>query len=84
MSGAEPTHRQRAIGARFKFMKSKHLFILFAAFAVASVTAAPAAWYKWRSKLNGTTICTQVMHGEWEKVAGPFKDARCEKPGKPG
>lgn len=46
--------------------------------------AAPAPWYKWRSRLTGEETCAQVMHGEWQRVAGPFKDSRCETPGVPG
>lgn len=65
-------------------MKLKHLSFMLVAAVLASAAAAPAPWYKWRSKLNGTTVCAQVMHGEWEKSAGPFRDARCEKPGAPG
>ena len=65
-------------------MKLKYLSFVLTASVAASALAAPAAWYKWRSKLNGTVVCAQVMHGEWEKAAGPFKDAQCERPGKPG
>ena len=65
-------------------MKLKYLSFVLAASVAASALAAPAAWYKWRSKLNGTVVCAQVMQGEWEKAAGPFKDAHCELPGKPG
>lgn len=50
----------------------------------ASVLAAPAPWFKWRSKQTGTEICAQVMQGEWEKAVGPFKDPHCRKPGMPG
>lgn len=43
--------------------------------------AAPAHWYLWRSKLDGKTFCQQVSPGEgWERVGGPFRDSRCEKP----
>lgn len=41
--------------------------------------AAPAAWYQWRSKLNGDLVCSQTSPGAgWEKFIGPFKDAHCE------
>ena len=44
--------------------------------------AQPAPWYKWKSKLNGRITCAQTSPGEgWEKDSGPYKDARCEKPG---
>lgn len=41
--------------------------------------AAPAAWYQWRSKLNGDLVCRQTSPGPgWEKFIGPFKDVHCE------
>jgi hypothetical protein len=43
--------------------------------------ARPAPWYKWRSKVDGSTTCSQVQLGPgWEKDGGPFRDSRCEKP----
>lgn len=46
----------------------------------ASLAAAPAPWWKWRSKIDGALICSQTPLGPgWEKAYGPFKDARCEK-----
>jgi hypothetical protein len=43
--------------------------------------AAPASWYLWKSRLDGKTFCLQTSPGEgWERVAGPFKDSRCEIP----
>ena len=43
--------------------------------------AAPAPWYLWRSKVDAKTFCFQASPGAgWERVDGPFKDARCEKP----
>lgn len=65
-------------------MKAKYLVCGCAALCMAAAFAAPAAWYKWRSKLNGQLFCAQVMQGAWEKAAGPFKDAQCEKEGSPG
>lgn len=51
----------------------------------ASALAVPAPWYLWRSKLDGRTFCAQAFPGTgWEKAAGPYRDARCEKPGLPG
>lgn len=47
--------------------------------------SAPAAWHKWRSKTDGTQICAQTPPGSgWEKMDGPYKDARCTVAGKPG
>lgn len=43
------------------------------------VWAVPAAWYQWRSKLNGDLVCRQTSPGTgWEKAMGPYTDARCE------
>lgn len=58
-------------------------FVLAVSIAIPAA-AAPAPWYKWRSKLNGAVVCAQVMQGEWEKADGPFRDARCEKRDVPG
>lgn len=65
-------------------MKKKHLFPLLLVSVTAISMAAPASWYKWRSKLTGKTVCAQVMQGEWEIAAGPFKDAQCRRAGIPG
>ena len=53
--------------------------------------AGPAPWYKWYSLYDGAVICAQTWPGEgWEKGvgpfvgnSGPFKDAKCTKPGMP-
>ena len=66
-------------------MKSRLFVAILAVVFSSSLFAAPAPWYKWKSKLNGKEFCAQTSPGEgWEESAGPFKDARCEKPGKPG
>jgi len=53
--------------------------LLCATFAIAQ----PAPWYQWKSKLNGKLTCTQTSPGDgWIMDSGPYKDARCEKPGK--
>jgi hypothetical protein len=58
---------------------------VFLTFALgAAALAAPAPWYQWRSKLTGDVTCAQVMRGEWERIAGPYKDARCRVSGVPG
>jgi hypothetical protein len=45
-----------------------------------TLAAAPAPWWKWRSKIDGALFCSQTPLGEgWEKAYGPFRDARCEK-----
>lgn len=61
-------------------MNAKWLSLVLAAAITIPAAAAPASWYRWRSNLTGKTFCAQVMQGEWEKVAGPFKDAQCQKP----
>jgi len=47
----------------------------------ASAVAGPAAYYKWRSKLDGNEVCRQTMAGDWVKISGPYKDSRCTQPG---
>lgn len=43
------------------------------------VQAGPAPWYLWRSKIDGVRVCAQNSLGlGWERVAGPYKDSRCE------
>ena len=45
-----------------------------------ALAAAPAPWFKWRSKVDGKQFCAQTSLGPgWEKAAGPYKDSRCEK-----
>lgn len=49
--------------------------------ACGAALAAPAPWYKWRSKVDGTLSCAQSTLGfGWELASGPYKDSRCEKP----
>ena len=48
--------------------------------AATTALAGPAPWFQWRSKLNGALACSQTPLGAgWEKSAGPYQDARCEK-----
>jgi hypothetical protein len=45
-----------------------------------ALAAAPAPWFKWRSKLDGKQFCAQVSLGHgWEKASGPYQDSHCEK-----
>ncbi|CAN5839699.1 hypothetical protein BH11PSE12_BH11PSE12_01310 [soil metagenome] len=62
-------------------MHIKKAIFSFAALLMAgSAVAGPAAWYQWRSKLEPSFLCSQTSPGEgWEKLSGPFSDARCEK-----
>ncbi|WP_229218602.1 hypothetical protein [Rugamonas brunnea] len=49
--------------------------------ASAALAAAPAPWFKWRSKVDGSTSCSQWPLGPgWERAGGPYRDSRCEKP----
>jgi hypothetical protein len=42
--------------------------------------AAPAPWFKWRSKIDGKQFCAQTSLGHgWEKASGPYQDSHCEK-----
>ncbi len=51
-----------------------------------SASAAPAPWYRWQNTVNADmTICSQISPGDgWIMVKGPYEDAQCRKPGKPG
>jgi hypothetical protein len=63
---------------------SSALIGLLIAIAPTVATAQSAPWYKWRNS-QGREFCLQNDPGSgWTRVAGPFKDARCEKPGRPG
>ncbi len=60
--------------------KSTTLLLLALMLCCGSLTAGPAPWWKWRSKIDGTLACSQTPLGEgWEKAYGPFRDAHCEK-----
>jgi hypothetical protein len=60
---------------------SRVLVSLFVALACMLATAEPASWYKWRSKLDGAFACSQTPLGTgWDRIAGPYRDSRCEKP----
>lgn len=59
----------------------KHLIAAGLLTACMVAAAAPAPWYKWRSKVDGTLSCAQSTLGfGWELASGPYKDSRCEKP----
>ncbi len=45
-----------------------------------SLSAGPAPWYIWRSKIDGARVCHQTPLGPgWEQESGPYKDSHCEK-----
>ena len=48
--------------------------------AVGAALARPAWWYLYQSRIDGQRACSQTPLGEgWVQMAGPFKDAHCEK-----
>jgi hypothetical protein len=55
-------------------------FTLLLLFFTVNSFAGPALWYRWSSKLEASYLCSQTSPGAgWEKFAGPYLDARCEK-----
>lgn len=57
------------------------LFVLLPVFPYSGTHAAPALYWLWMSKADGSRICSQMALGEgWRRVGGPFKDGRCRKP----
>lgn len=52
--------------------------ILILLLPLQQASANPAAWYQWRSKLNGDLVCRQTSPGVgWERAVGPFRDPHC-------
>lgn len=65
---------------RMNNIKTRIACLLALALCSAQLAAGPAPWWQWRSKLDGKLACSQTPLGPgWEKVAGPYKDSRCEK-----
>lgn len=61
-------------------MKTRLILLLLASLAAASVPARPAWWYLYQSRIDGQRACSQTPIGDgWIQMAGPFKDAHCEK-----
>ncbi|MFZ6707617.1 hypothetical protein [Undibacterium sp. TC9W] len=59
----------------------RKIIVLSMVLLVTPAYAAPAAWYKWRSKLNAHVVCSQTSPGEgWEQLAQAYQDGRCERP----
>ncbi len=45
----------------------------------AGLAAAPAPWFKWRSKIDAQLVCAQTSLGHgWEKASGPYRDSHCK------
>lgn len=43
--------------------------------------AAPAPWYLWKSRADGSLFCAQASPGEgWERGTLPYADAGCRRP----
>jgi hypothetical protein len=65
------------------FLRSRKFHYLIMGLLMSSVlaaVAAPALWYRWRSKLEASYVCSQTVPGEgWVQFSGPFMDGRCEK-----
>lgn len=56
------------------------LLLSLAALATGAALARPAWWYLYQSRLDGQRACSQTPLGAgWTQIAGPFKDAHCEK-----
>ncbi|UUZ54916.1 hypothetical protein LP419_02810 [Massilia sp. H-1] len=67
------------LGNKMKKFTVLGLATLFACACVAAV-AYPAPWFKWRSKVNGSLVCSQTPLGPgWEKASPAFKDSHCTK-----
>ena len=62
----------------------KSITVLVLGLVSLAALAAPAPWYKWKSKLNGEIACMQTSPGDgWTRDSGPYHDARCLPPAKP-
>ncbi|XLZ72029.1 hypothetical protein ABT364_08720 [Massilia sp. SR12] len=58
----------------------KRRLALLLLLAAGAALAAPAHWYLYQSRLDGQKACSQTPLGEgWTQIAGPYKDAHCEK-----
>ncbi|WP_222610608.1 hypothetical protein [Undibacterium griseum] len=53
---------------------------LLSCLMMTNALAEPAAWYRWKSQTSDAEVCSQTSPGDaWDKVAGPFSDAHCQK-----
>ncbi|ADX47443.1 hypothetical protein Acav_3544 [Paracidovorax avenae ATCC 19860] len=54
-----------------------------AALCCMAAHAGPAAWYYWRSKVDGQRVCAQVSPGPgWERDSEPYEGPGCTAPRK--
>jgi hypothetical protein len=61
-------------------MKPRFAIPLLAILAATGALARPAWWYLYQSRVDGQRACSQTPMGKgWVQMAGPFKDAHCEK-----
>ncbi len=66
----------------YRFIMKEMAIVLVLALSLTAVplSAKPAPWYLWQSKLDGHYICIQASAGEgWKKVAGPYTTAQCHR-----
>lgn len=58
------------------------VLIAFSLFLPLLAYAAPAPYYQWQSKADGTVICRQTSPGHgWDLLNGqPFRDLKCTMP----
>lgn len=65
-------------------MRSTRALIAAAIAAAATVALAqPSAYYVWRHKTTGKTMCEpQAPDANWVRVSGPYSDPNCTQPDK--
>jgi hypothetical protein len=69
---------------RFMLRTMKRLSLFLAGCTLAAVSAqlvaGPAPYYKWTSRLDSQTVCSQTPLGPgWVAGDGPYSDSRCMK-----
>jgi hypothetical protein len=61
-------------------MTTRTFFALLLALACSHLSAEPAPYYQWRSKVDGALACSQTPLGPgWEKASGPYRDSLCQR-----
>jgi hypothetical protein len=57
------------------------LCLAFLLLLMPALYAAPAPYYLWMNRIDGSRVCAQLSLGpSWQKMGGPYKDSRCQKP----